>query len=347
MTVTKKDKSVEKMDRLDIAQGLWFAGFEKEEIIKLCDVTKKELNTKIKNAPERLNRFSKLNFDLNDQRIVKKLKNAIFLDIETTPVTVTTFGVGRHNKAGYAGLQKQNQVTMCSVSYISMYDFLTKGIKGIKNISGVQKKRGGEHYVCDKAITRRLEQVLTDGRELIAHNSNFDASWIRGRAAINGHKLGNFTHIDTMRLFQNQRHLCKKLDYLSDLFMGVHKLPTSMSLWNRVLQGCKESLNYMCRYNDLDVLLMVPLYLIAARFNPIAGVQMNQYQSALPRCSVTGEVLEQTSEHYNPTNGLRYTLYRNEALNLTYVNRYNTESKKAEKNLIKHVGSQQISYFTL
>jgi len=347
MTIIKKDKSVEKMDRLDIAQGLWFAGFEKDEIEKLCDVNKKDIHQKLKNAPERLNRFSKLSFDMSDQRIVKKLKNAIFLDIETTPVTVTSFGVGRHNRAGYSGLQKQNQITMCSVSYISMYDFLTKGIKDIKNISGVHKERDGHNYICDKAITRRLEQVLKDGTEIIAHNADFDASWIKGRAAINGHMTGNFTKIDTMRLFRGQRHLCKKLDYLSDIFMGIHKLPTSMSLWNKVLQGDKEALKYMCKYNDVDVLLMIPLYLIAARFNPIAGVQMNQYESVVPRCSVTGEALDQNGEHYNPINGLKYTLYRNEKLNLTYVNRYNTESKKAEKNLIKHIGSQQISYFTL
>lgn len=341
------EKEMEKQDRLDIAQGLWFAGLDKKSISDLCEVSVRDLNAKIKKAPNRLVRFTKVDFDLSNVNIRNTLKSSIFLDIETTPVTVSTFGVGRFNKAGYSGLMENNQITINSVSHVSMYDFLTKGLSSLKNYRASFKKRSGEVYLCDSNLTGKLSKKLKQGTNIVAHNAPFDSGWLRGRMAVNGHKYEEFGRIDTLGLFRGQRHISKKLDYLCDVFLGVRKLPTSIELWKSVMRGDRAALDYMCRYNDVDVALMIPLYLIACRFNPVSAIRLNEFDTVLPRCSVSGQPLTHVGETRNPTTGLNYAVYRNDDLGLTYQNRYNTESKKAEKMLIKHTGSTTISSFTL
>lgn len=323
--------------KIKLGRALVIAGLTVRQAAKLVKLPKSTLHDNLDLGG--ITVFEGLKLDLADEHTAKVAKGAYFLDIETSTVKGHSFGVGKHARFTYTGLSANQETKILSVVYASMYDLLTKGIDGLQSVECKIMPEG----VCDKNIIQTLHDVMTTDMEvLIAHNVNFDKKWLLGRMMLQGLSLPRVSPVDTLNLFRHGNMLCKKLDYLSSIFFGTRKIDTKMADWIDIMEGKNDSrqkaLDFMVEYNHMDVFLMLPLYLIGARYNADRCVDFTNYDTLKPQCRVTGEELSENGLSTNHTTGLKYSKFRNERLGVDYINRRSAGSKKAlEYRLKQHV----------
>lgn len=120
----------------------------------------------------------------------------------------------------------------------------------------------------DKALVRKLADVIQEADEVVAHNGDhFDIRWIRGRALFHGISISPFVQtIDTYKVASKYFELnSHKLDYIGK-FLGLGgKIDTGkmggLGLWKRVtLDNDRSALADMLRYNKRDVTLLESVY---------------------------------------------------------------------------------------
>ena len=334
----RSTKMFSKESRDGIALALYQAGYSKRKVAIMCNLGTVYIQELVKDFKGV--RYNAAKFDMNDKFIVKTLKETVFLDVETSPVSVHSFSVGRGSMVSYGNLHNQQSIKFLSVCAISMYDVLTKGINSMTSLECSLNENG----VDDGALVKALAIYLADKETLIAHNANFDNDWITSRMVSTGIKFYRPKLIvDTMSLFRKTRLLCKKLDYLMSHFFGINKLPTNMYDWAHVVESTYmmtervRALDYMSEYNRMDVALMIPLYLGFARLNAFTAVNFNNPNNYVAQCNVDGTKLHYTGTWMNRTTGLTYKTFINKKLGCAYRTRLNINSKKVNQNrLIQH-----------
>jgi hypothetical protein len=126
----------------------------------------------------------------------------------------------------------------------------------------------------------------------VAHfGDGFDLKWIKGRAL--KHRIAMFPKyrsIDTCKIARKNFYLnSAKLDYLAQ-YLGIgSKLKTEPGLWRRVmLDKCAKSLEFMCRYNREDVLLLEKVFHRIESYSPHSthvGVLHGGEKWSCPKCA--------------------------------------------------------------
>lgn len=116
----------------------------------------------------------------------------------------------------------------------------------------------------DKRIISSLWDLINEADIVVAHNGNkFDIPRINTRFII--HDLPPtkpYFSIDTCLVARRQFGFSSnKLDALAGYFNIPHKLDTDFDLWKRCLQGDEEALEYMLKYNKMDVTILEEVYL--------------------------------------------------------------------------------------
>ena len=132
--------------------------------------------------------------------------------------------------------------------------------------------------------------MLMDADVLVHHNGNkFDIKYVETRMLFHGlPPLPPIPMIDTCQVAKTRFLLnSNKLDYLG-AFLGVgRKKPTTPGLWLRVLQGDKDAVTEMVRYNKQDVALLERVFL---KLQPFVPNHINRQMFGTlgcPRCGST------------------------------------------------------------
>jgi DNA polymerase III epsilon subunit-like protein len=116
----------------------------------------------------------------------------------------------------------------------------------------------------DFRIVKSLWLLLDEADIVIAHNgSRFDIPKINSRFIINGFPPPKpYKQIDTLitakKVFGFSSN---KLDALATYFNIPNKIETDFELWKKSIEGDKEALSYMLKYNKQDVIILEKVYL--------------------------------------------------------------------------------------
>ena len=116
----------------------------------------------------------------------------------------------------------------------------------------------------DSRIITSLWKLINEADIVVAHNGNkFDIPRINSRFIINGlAPTKPYFSVDTCQVAKKQFGFSSnKLDALAGYFSIPHKLDTDFSLWKRCLEGDEEALQYMLKYNKMDVAILEEVYL--------------------------------------------------------------------------------------
>lgn len=277
----------------------------------------------------------KPSFNLKDKFVVDKMKNVMFIDIETSLVDARVFRTGTQFVGAH---QMLNFTKILTVAGGTMYDLYTKGEKGIWSFSNhMDKKAFKKDPLDDTFVLRRVWDICDKMDVLVAHNATFDKSWLLGRFLQKGWKLpSKFSLVCTYRGLNDYAFTSKKLDSLSKQLIGTKKIATDFSLWDRCSNGEVAAFEEMVEYNRGDIApTLFDVYMRTCAYYPDYCVDLANYEKEAPLCKVDGQSLKQIGTWVNRTNGLEYNTYINPRLGINYRDRYNTRSKKAGKGLIR------------
>lgn len=116
----------------------------------------------------------------------------------------------------------------------------------------------------DARLMRGLHNLMNEADIVIAHNAiKFDVPIVQTRFLLNGmNPPSPYKVIDTLRVARNEfRFAHNKLDFLADRLGIPHKkLETEHQLWLDCRSGKQEALDYMLKYNKMDVTVLEEIY---------------------------------------------------------------------------------------
>lgn len=116
----------------------------------------------------------------------------------------------------------------------------------------------------DSRITESIWDLINEADIVITHNGdNFDLPKLNSRFIVNGLvPPSTYQSIDTCKVAKKVFGFSSnKLDALAGYFGYPQKLETNFDLWRQCLEGDREALNYMLKYNKNDVLVLENVYL--------------------------------------------------------------------------------------
>lgn len=277
----------------------------------------------------------KLELDIKNKYIANKMKNVQFLDIETSLVDTRVFRTGSQ----YIGAnQMSNHTHILTAAGGTMYDLYTKGEKGIWSFSNhMDTNTFKKNPLDDTFVLRRLWDICDKAEVIVAHNASFDKSWILGRFLQKGWPLpSKFSVVCTLKGLTAYAFTSKKLDSLSKQLIGSKKIPTDFSLWDRCSDGEVAAFEEMETYNRGDICpTLFNVYMRTCMYYPDYCVDLADYSKQIPQCKVDGQPITCSGEWQSRVTGLKYGVYHNPRLGITYRDRYNLDSKKAGLGLIK------------
>jgi len=155
--------------------------------------------------------------------------------------------------------------------------FSYKDIVREKEIICISYKWQGEDKVHtldwsmgEKRMLKEFIKIMEQADECVAHNGDrFDLPFIRTRCAFHGVLMfPNYRTLDTLR---KTRHgflfASNSLDYLCTFFgIGGKMEHEGKELWDKVIAGCKDSLNKMMKYCERDVAMIEDLFFVLSPF---------------------------------------------------------------------------------
>jgi hypothetical protein len=268
-------------------------------------------------------------FNLKDKFVKNKMQSIQFLDIETSLVDARVFRTGTQFIGAH---QMSNHTKILTAAGGTMYDLYTKGEKGVWAFSNhMDKKRFKKDPLDDTFVLERLWDICDKADVIVAHNAQL------GRFLQKGWKLPTkFSVVCTYKGLHNYAFTSKKLDSLSKQLIGERKISTDWSLWDRCSNGEVAAFEEMLEYNKGDITpTLFDVYMRTCAYYPDYCVDLSNYDSDKIQCKVDGKEVQKAGLWLNRKNGMMYTIYENPRLGITYRNRYNTESKKADLGLIR------------
>lgn len=179
-------------------------------------------------------------------------KKILIIDIETAPMRSYTWGRWKQN----VGLNQ-------TISEFFLISWSAKWLYDTETMSDVLTP---EEAIAedDCRIVTKLWDLLDEAVIVIAHNGkSFDIPKINSRLILNGlPPVSSYTQIDTLEVVKkNFGFSSNKLDALCRYFGFDVKLDTNFELWKGCMNGDKESLYYMEKYNKNDVDILEEVYL--------------------------------------------------------------------------------------
>lgn len=206
----------------------------------------------------------------------------LFWDIETAPMVVATWGLYNQN-IGYDAIL-QDWYMICAA-----WEWEHK--KGIETTSLIDdKERFRQSHTDDEHVVRTMYNVLNDADVLVGHNGdNFDLKKFNARALNYGlAPLPPIATVDTLKVArQHFKISSNRLDYLGS-FLGVgNKVSTPKGLWLRALDGDKQAIKTMVKYNKGDIRLLKAVYfklLPYMRTHPNRNLFTEDDNPVCPKC---------------------------------------------------------------
>lgn len=255
----------------------------------------------------------------------KKIPKVLILDIETAPMKVFTWTLFKpylhHNNIISPGF------ILC---------WAAKWLFSAETMSDIvtpKEARIGD----DKRIMGTIWQLMDDADIIIGHNlRRFDIKWLNTEFILNGLKPPMpYQTIDT--LVESKKHFrlpSNRLDYLGQIMVNKKKLETDFELWIKCMNGDKESLDYMLKYNKEDVLLEEEVYVEIRgwiRSHPSLGIYINADGPVCENCGSSDLLWE---NKYYTTLASKFAAYRCKNCGAPSRCRTTALSKEQRKNLL-------------
>ena len=230
----------------------------------------------------------------------QKLPNILVFDVETSPMAVFVWGLYKQRINHNNVIQDWHLISWAAKWLMSgevMSDVLTP-------------TEARKHD--DSRIVKKIWNLLETANLVIAHNGKaFDLRKLNARFMLNGLKPPSpYQVIDTLVESRKMAaHSSHRLDYLGQIMYNKNKLDTDFELWKKCYVGDQESLDYMVKYNKIDVELLEEVYLFMRgwiKSHPNVGLYMDIES---PVCSNCGSEKLHPIESYSTTVG-QYDTFR-------------------------------------
>lgn len=272
--------------------------------------------------------------DYKDSFIRGVSKKIVFLDIETSLVTAQVFRTGNQY---VQAKQLKDTTKILTVAYSNLYNLEKQGKKSVQILSNRFSSTFKKDPHDDTELLHKIWKVLDGADVVVAHNAVFDKGWLHGRFLELGLPLPSryflFCTYQNLRPFNMTS---KKLDELSQTLIGTAKLPTDFELWARCSRGEVAAFKEMEEYNIGDVYdTLFKVWKRTAAYNPIKAIDFTNPDSKDIVCKVDGQYLVEAGQYRNRASGLYYLKYKNPRLGIEYIDRYNTNSKKAGTGFVR------------
>ena len=174
----------------------------------------------------------------------------LFLDLETSPNIVWSWGVHRKTPLSHNNILKERQIICACWKWA--------GERKVHSIHWGLKEQN------DYEVVKKLGEVVREADLIVGHNSDkFDLGWLRGRTLYHGlPPLSEGSTEDTYKLARKTLYLNSyRLDYLGQFLKVGRKRKTQDGLWHRVqFEKNGKALKQMVMYCAQDVKLTERVY---------------------------------------------------------------------------------------
>ena len=250
-----------------------------------------------------------------------KLPKMLFLDIETSPLSLSGWGLYNQNYS-----LEQVGEDWAIISYAA------KWWGGDNIFEGDISKRSEEE------LLNELWHLLNECDIMVAHNGRrFDLKKIKARMIALGFKpFSPLRVIDTLEVAKKEfSFTSNKLEYLTNLLCtetvkDAHSKFPGFSLWKEFMKGNPEAIKCMVEYNRIDIISLEELYNILA-----------PWSSAMPVFDIYDDGMVDMSEWvesgYHYTNLGKYQRYRHKNTGQFRRGRVNLLSKEKRKQLLANI----------
>ena len=233
------------------------------------------------------------------------LPKILMLDIETTPIPVWAWSLGKQYVQTHSMMKDSNG------KIIDWYvlSWSAKWLYDDEVLSDVLTSKEAIDR-NDKRVLESAWKLLDEADIIIAHNGDkFDLRKIKARFLSNGIMPPMpYKTIDTLKVARKEFALTSnKQDYITRLLGVQKKLDTDFQLWVDCMNGDTEALKKMEEYNKHDVLGLEQMYLKLRPYisgHPNIAVMMEENV-----CSSCGSDSLNSVGKYYYTGSSRYELY--------------------------------------
>jgi uncharacterized protein YprB with RNaseH-like and TPR domain len=265
----------------------------------LLEMGKNKLAKWFKCSSEDIKKAKKIvrGFEIKD---IKKPR-LLFLDIETAPLRSYTWR-----------LWKQDIPTAAIISDWWMIAWSAKwaGEEGVFSQVVTSKEALLED---DSRIVSTLWSLLNQANIVCTHNGErFDIPRIRSRFLVHGlPPTKPYLQIDTLKVVKKEFGFSSnKLDYIAQVLGLPGKLPTSLDLWIKCMEGDIISLKTMEEYNRNDVIVLEQVYMKLRPFvktHPNFNLWSETNDPVCPHCG-SKNLIPETGGYYTQT--AQYNLHK-------------------------------------
>jgi hypothetical protein len=200
---------------------------------------------------------------------MKRGPKVLFLDIETAPLKVFSWGIW-DQKIAPNQIDDDWFMLSWSAKWQGTKELIYKDLKG--------KRRSS----LDRSLLKPLWRLIDQADVIVTQNGvRFDIPKIYARFIINGFKRpAPFDHIDTKKLAKKFGFSSHSLEYMAEVLNVPFKKQKSrefigMDLWKQCLKGNPAAWRAMEKYNKQDVRALEGVY---EKLSPWGiGVDFNRY----------------------------------------------------------------------
>ncbi len=254
-----------------------------------------------------------------------RLPKVLLWDVETTPMEVYVWGLFGNKYINHGNIIKDWNILSWAAKWLFSADMMS-------DILTPEEARSRD----DKRIMEGIWKLLNEADIVIGHNSRkFDHKKLNTRFIMNNYGPPMpYQTIDTLEV--SRRHFnfaSNRLDYLGQLMTNKGKIETNFQLWTDCLAGNQEQLDFMKKYNEMDVLLLEEVY-VQLRPWIKSHPNMNIYmESTEPGCGNCGSNDVTEGKEYITTAN-RYMAYRCNNCGAIMRGRISELSKDERKSLL-------------
>ena len=254
-----------------------------------------------------------------------EMPKVLILDIETTPMAVWTWSLGKQY-VGHHAIMKDKKGAMMDWHLLS---WAAKWLYDDEVMSDILKPNEARARK-DKRILKSIWGLLNEADIVIAHNGDrFDLRKINARFIANDIKAPlPFKTIDTLKQARKEfAFSSNKQDFITKFLKLEEKLDTEFNLWIECMNGNPSSLKRMQDYNRTDVVGLEELYLKLRPYmksHPNFAVMLDD-----DCCTVCGSTsLKQTKKYYY-TGSSRFKLYTCSSCHSPFIRGKNSHTDKS------------------
>lgn len=202
----------------------------------------------------------------------------LFLDIETAPDVVWTWGV-----------YQANAISVKEHWYVLSAAWKWFGEKTVHSLGLIDYDGYEKGNDCEHDLLLDIWRLLDKADIVVAHNgADFDVKKLNARFIEQEFVPPSpYKVVDTKRdLTRVARYSSNRLDWLSKQFNFGEKIHTDFSLWQGCMDGDPSSWKKMLAYNKHDVELLEKLYMQLASWidQPNMGVYTETQVCSNPSC---------------------------------------------------------------